>query len=195
MELYATPKSHFARKIRLLLDHWQQPYQLIDVGNVAGADPAQFDQNPAMQVPVLVDGDVWMLESDHIAGYLARKIDPADRFQVLTTNPDMLNARAVLNSIMANEVKLVLAKRTGLDPQPHLFFQKATTSIHHSLAWLEQRTDLFQTQQPSYAGFHLVCMWDHLDAYNTVELNYPKLAAVCAALSQSATVSASHPTA
>lgn len=193
MKLYATPKSHFSRKIRLLLDHWQQPYQLVDVGNVADIDPAQFDQNPAMQVPVLEDGDVWLLESDHIAAYLTRKIDPADRFRVLTTDPNHLNARALLNNIMANEVKLILAQRTGLDPQPHRFFQKAEKAIHHSLAWLENHADLFQTEHPTYADFHLVCMWDHLAHYNTVDLSYPRLDAICTRLAESPLVRASHP--
>ncbi|CAM2011555.1 glutathione S-transferase family protein [Acanthopleuribacter pedis] len=193
MKLFATPKSHFSRKIRLLLDHWEQPYQLIDVGNVATADPTQFHHNPAMQVPVLEDDGVVLLESDHIASYLTRKLDPADRFGVNTQQPDILNARAVMNNIMANEVKLILAARTGLDPKPHAYFQKAEQGIRHGLRWLEDHISLFQATQPSYADFHLICMWDHLDLYETVTLPYPQLRDIVAKRSQSAVIRASHP--
>ncbi|ATH09113.1 hypothetical protein BIY24_14520 [Halobacteriovorax marinus] len=38
MKLYATPRSHFSRKVRILLELYSIPYEFIDVGNVADSD-------------------------------------------------------------------------------------------------------------------------------------------------------------
>ena len=193
MKLFATPKSHFSRKVRLLLDHMDLKYELVDVGNVAKGAPAKFSGNPAMSVPVLEDGQVWLIESDHIAAYLARTYGGDDPYQVLTDDTDILNARAVMNGIMGNEVKLVLSARTGLDPGPHAYFQKAKSAIGQGLAWLESRTDLFQDDALTYAQFHFLSMWDHLVLYDLVALDYPKLRGVAAVLSQNETTRRSMP--
>src|SRR4051794_10990584 len=108
MQLLATRLSHYSRKLRILLDHYGLAYELVDVGNVASPDLGQFDGNPLMKVPVLRDQGRWLIESDHIAAYLARTYDPSDRYEVLTTDLATLNARAVLNGIMAEEVKVIL---------------------------------------------------------------------------------------
>ena len=34
MKLYFTPRSHFSRKVRMLLQAWRLEVELIDVGNV-----------------------------------------------------------------------------------------------------------------------------------------------------------------
>lgn len=125
MRLYATPLSHYSRKVRLLLDHYEVEYDLVSPGDVSGTDAARFGDNPVMKVPVLEDGDTRLLDSDHIAQYVARKYDPADRFGVLTTDPETLNLRAVMNAVMQEEVKLILAARTGLETTEPPFFRKA----------------------------------------------------------------------
>ena len=175
MKLIATPRSHFSRKVRLLLDHLGLPYELIDVGNVAADELEQFAGNPVMGVPVLEDGDVWMIESDHIARYIAKKYDANDRFAALTEHTDQLNARAVMNGVMANEVKLILSARMGLDPDDHAYFRKAKSSIKQGLSWLEGRPGLFSSDDLSYADFHFISMWDHLELYGLVALDYPSL--------------------
>ena len=175
MKLLATPKSHFSRKVRLLLDHLGLEYELVDVGNVAANALDQFGGNPVMGVPVLEDDSAWLIESDHIAAYLVRAYDPQDRYQVLTHQVDHLNARAVMNGIMNNEVKLILSARTGLDPKPHEYFRKAESSIYGCLAWLEERSHLFDSDELTYSHFHFISLWDHLDLYGLFELNYPNL--------------------
>jgi len=182
MQLLATRLSHYSRKVRILLDHYGLAYELVDVGNVASPDPAQFDGNPLMKIPVLKDQGRWLIESDHIAAYLVRTYDPTDRYEVLTTDPATLNARAVLNGVMAEEVKVILAERTGLDTAPHAFFHKARAAIDQGLRWLEARAASFRPAQPRYLEFHLVCLWDHLTHYQLVPLDYPGLASVAAAL-------------
>jgi len=172
MKLYYTPKSHFARKLRILIDAWNIKVEFIDVGDVA--DTEKFGDNPLMKVPALVDGDLCVIDSDNIAQYLTQKYDKKDQFEVLTTDVHVLNARAVMNGIMSAEVEILLAQRTGIDITKYNRFDKMLDTINSGLKWLEQNVAIFP-KHPTYLGFHLVSMWDHLDQYAPIELNYPKL--------------------
>lgn len=189
IKLYYTPRSHFARKVRILLDAWKHPVELFDVGNVASSEA--FGGNPLMKVPALVDGETTMWESDHIATYLVRKLDPHDTYDVLTRDVDTLNARAALNGIMNAEVSVILARRTGIDTGQYTRFTKILESIHRSLQWLEESA-VFPTK-PSYLGFHLVCVLDHLRLYELVELDYPRLTKIANQLSSLPYVAKSAP--
>jgi len=173
MKLYYTPKSHFARKVLILINAYGIDVQLIDVGNVALSTEI-FGGNPLMKVPTLVIDELWIIDSDNIAQYLVRKYDSQDRFEVLTTDINTLNARAVINGIMSAEVEILLAQRTGLDTSTYQRFDKMTESIKMGLDWLEDNVAIFTTK-PTYLNFHLVCMWEHLSLYTKFELNYPKL--------------------
>ena len=168
MKLYYTPKSHFARKVRILLNAWGVDVELIDVGNVG--DSESFGGNPLMKVPTLAIGDEWVIGSDHIAQYLVGKYDSEDTYSVLSTDTDALNAREVLNGIMSTEVEILLAQRSGIETSQYSRFDKMFDSITSSLDWLEQNATLF-SEKPNYLNFHLVCMWDHLELYTTVDLS------------------------
>jgi glutathione S-transferase len=176
MKLFYTPRSHFTRKVRILSKALQIDIELIDAGNAADSDPALFGPNPLMKVPTLVDGEQIVFESDHIAGYLVRRHDPADRFGVLTADADTLNARAVMNGVMAAEAELILAARTGIDTAAHRRFDKMRESVRNGLSWLDAHHGLFPSE-PSYLTFHAVSMWDHLAYYGLFELHYPQLRA------------------
>lgn len=195
MHLYATPLSHFSRKIRLLLDHLKLQYDFIDVGNVADQQLSQFHGNPLLSVPVLLDGDRWIIESDHIAEYVVRNYDPDDRFEVLASDWQQLNVRAVMNGIMANETKLILSKRTGLDPSGHAYFEKARAVIKNSLAWIGENADVFNAEQPKYLEFHFISMWDHLNHYGLVNMEHASLASIAEALTSIDVVQKSAPAA
>lgn len=192
MELFYTPRSHFSRKVRLLLDGWGVSADLRDVGNVADAAAEPFGPNPLLKVPTLVDGSTVVFDSDHIASYLTRKHDPADRFAVLTADTNLLNARAVMNGIMSAEVELLLARRTGIETSGLARFDKVLTSIRAGLGWLESHASLVPGT-PTYTGFHLVSVWDHLALYGVVELDYPSLHELVKQLSESDLVARSAP--
>jgi len=174
MKLYYTPRSHFSRKVRILLNAWNVSAELIDIGNVGDSNRELFGPNPLMKVPALVDGHLTVLDSDHIAAYLTRKFDPEDSFGVLTSDVELLNMRAVLNGAMAAEVEIILSRRSGMDTSAHRRFDKIFDSIRSGLEWVEDRA-LLIPQQPSYLGFHLVCLWEHLIVYKVLDLSYPNL--------------------
>lgn len=193
MELHYTPRSHFSRKVRLLLAALELNVELVDVGNVADDNPKLFASNPLMKVPVLVHQNNTIFDSDHIAIYLSRHLVPNDPFHVLTSDAQLLNARAVMNGIMNAEVSLILAKRTGIQVENLQRFKKLKASIIGGLQWLESQRALF-SKQPSYTCFHLVSMWDHLALYDMVPLPYPQLKALVEQLSEQDYVAASKPT-
>ncbi len=112
----------FYPKVRILLDQYEVPYDLVDVGNVAAKDLDKFAGNPLQKIPVLIDGSTWLVDSDHIASYLVRKLDPGDRFGVDVTDVTRLNVRAILNGLMLDEVKLILGARTGRADRPVRIF-------------------------------------------------------------------------
>lgn len=192
MQLIYTPRSHFSRKVRILLAALGLEVALLDAGNVADSHPPAFGRNPLMKVPTLVDAGRVVFDSDHIAAYIVRAHDPRDRFDVLAVDTDVLNARAVLNGIMAMEVELILAERTGINTRVHRRFWKMRESLAHGLAWLEENSAVFDGD-PCYLGFHLTSMWDHLELYRLAELTFPGLRRHVEAYSALPFVAASRP--
>lgn len=174
MQLHYTPRSHFARKVRILLRALQLEVELLDAGNAGDSDPARFGPNPLLKVPTLVDGDRVVFESDHIAAYLVRRFDPDDRFGVLSTDVDALNLRAVMNGVMAAEAELILAERSGTDTRAHRRFDKLRAGMQHGMAWLEAHHAALP-HAPSYLAFHAVALWDHLQLYGLLEGEFPHL--------------------
>jgi glutathione S-transferase len=148
--------------------------ELLDIGDVAECNAPLFGPNPLMKVPTLVDGKTFIFESDHIAQYIVRTYDPSDRFRVLTTDSQELNARAVMNGVMATEVELILAARTGMNTKSHRRFDKMRESITAGLHWLNRHADIFPAE-PTYLGFHLAAMWDHLELYAVCALEFPNV--------------------
>jgi len=193
MQLVATPASHFARKVRLLLDHYGLAYDLVDAGNVAAFDEDKFAGNPLMLVPVLNDGDLTVYDSDHIAAYLVRKHDPADHYGVLTSDVRELNARAVLNGMMSAETRLVLGARTGLKTENHPFFDKARAVFTKGFEWLDANVDLFNAETPRYLDFHLISSFDHMECYGLATPVQPALRALRDQLRAHASIAASSP--
>ncbi len=174
MKLIYTPRSHFSRKVRILVDAWGVDVELVDAGNVAAHDPNQFGGHPLLAVPTLQDGDTAVYDSDHIAHYLHQRFDPEDRFRVVDHRVDSMNARAIMNGIMTAEVQVILAERTGIDTTTYERFAKLRAVIARGLDWLEARSALFEGPA-TYAGFHLTAMWDHLALYDVVPLAHPGL--------------------
>ena len=177
MKLHGTPLSHFTRKIRILAAELAIPLDFVRERTVMSTSAEAYANNPLLRVPALVDGDVTLIESDHIARYLVARHDPADRLGVRSESVEDLNRLAVINGVMASEVTPILATRGGLDITGAVYFDKLLASIDSGLAWLDARTD------PDAPGFDyrdltLVCAWQHLAHYGLRPLDpYRRLAA------------------
>lgn len=178
IQLVGTPLSHFTRKVRIVAAELAIPLDFQTMPGLLSTTPDEYASNPLMRVPILVDGEQRIIESDHIVRYLVGRFDAADRLGVKNDTPDALNRLAVLNGVMANEVVLIMAKRGGLEEiDKVVYFQKLTAAIDGALAWLDARTE------PEAAGFDYrdivtICMWQHLGYYGLRPLEaYGRLAA------------------
>lgn len=197
MDLYYTPLSHYARKVRVLLDLYKAPYTLINIKNVAETNLSLFENNPLMKIPVLRHEDEWIIDSDSIAHFIVQALDPSDRYNVLSPTIDDMNFRAILNGIMDAEVKYILAKRTGIPVADYPFFDKALLTISRGLEWidewLEQNLNTTTDSSLHYKDIHLICAWEHLEHSNIIELNYPNIKAHISQLAQLDEIASSSP--
>ena len=160
MRLYYTPRSHFSRKVRILISALGLEVELIDVGNVGNLSKDMFGSNPLMKVPTLVDNECTIFDSDHIAQYLVRKYSRSDPFNVLTADIIFLNARAVMNGAMSAGVEIVLAERSGIDTNVYERFDKLRAIITNSFDWLEANAKALELLDSpvDYTNFHLTCL-------------------------------------
>ncbi len=181
LRLVSTPLSHFGRKPRILLDLYGISYDFIDVGNVALTKaPTETGGHPLMKVPVLEHGKEWMMESDHISGYIVDQFDASksDKYRVWTRDIFDLNARAMMNGIMTDEVKVIAAGRHQVPVKNYSYFNKCYDSVKHGMQWLETHNEKMATtvKSPVYRDFHLVCLWEHLAYCDFIPLTpYPRL--------------------
>lgn len=78
IELYDHPLSGNCYKVRLLLSHLGVPYERITVDIFKGENKTEeFKKlNPNLKIPVIIDGDFVMWESNAILLYLAKKYSP-----------------------------------------------------------------------------------------------------------------------
>jgi len=88
--LYDNAFSPFARKVRMVLEHKGLAFETVD--GLAGSDHERLAAlNPRLEVPVLVDGDLVVVNSAHIVAYLEHRYperavypaDPAARVEAL----------------------------------------------------------------------------------------------------------------
>lgn len=82
LTLYDNPFSPFARKVRMVLEHKGLAFESVD-GLAPAAHVRLAAVNPRVEVPVLVDGDLVVVNSAHIVAYLehsqpGRPVYPGD---------------------------------------------------------------------------------------------------------------------
>jgi len=165
LQLIGTPLSHFTRKLRILLAELGVAFEFVRAPGVLAPAAATYGGNPLLRVPTLVDGEVTLIDSDHIARYLVRKHDPGDRLGVCSDQVRDLNRLALVNGIMANEVVLILARRGGLtDLDGVAYFRKLTAAIDNALAQLDHDVDV-DAPGFDYGDIATICMWQHINHY------------------------------
>jgi glutathione S-transferase len=193
MKLHGTPLSHFTRKIRILLDELDVPFEMVWTPGVLADSAEAYGDNPLMRIPTLVDGATTVVDSDHIARYLVGRFDAEDRFGVRSERVVDMNRLAVTSGVMANEVVLILARRGGLeDLESVTYFRKLFAAIGNGLAWLDARVD--DDPRFDWRDIALVCMWQHLAHYKLVDLApYPKIAARVARFADRSSVASTAP--
>jgi glutathione S-transferase len=145
MKLYSHPLSNNGYKITLLLSFLEQNYELVNV-NLVNDDQktAEFlTMHPLGQVPVLVDGDVTIWDSQAILVYLARKYE-----NWLQLQPEAIAQINSWLSFASKELAIGLASARGhylfggkdikFINRLNIDIEKATLLAHNSLQVLNQ---------------------------------------------------------
>ncbi|MBL4864941.1 MAG: glutathione S-transferase [Pseudomonadales bacterium] len=153
--LYRHPLSGNSHRVEVLLSLLGLEATLVDVDLMAGEQrqPEFLKLNPNGQVPVLVDGDVLLTESNAILVYLATKYDVNRRW--LPTEPLAAAKVQQFLSITANEIlhgpaaaRLVTLFGAGLD------HEAVIASAHKTLAYINthlQDQDWLAGDEPTLA--------------------------------------------
>jgi glutathione S-transferase len=145
MKLYGTYPSHFTRKVRIVLAELGIPYEFEVLAGLMLTGPEHFAQNPLHQLPILVDGNKNIIESDIICEYLIEKFGAKNttglnRFLPSPENKyDDLKRLAIMNGAMSAGVKLIRAKRSEIpNYENFVFFKQEREALLKALEWLNQ---------------------------------------------------------
>lgn len=143
MKLFGTNPSHFTRKVRILLQELQQPYEFVVLKQLMEVGSDKFGGNPLQMFPVLEDGATKLFESDIICEYLCDKYgkaSPVNSFLPSAENKYAdLKRMAVMNGVMASGVKLIRAMRSEIPNYLEFpFFRQEKAAISEGLEWLDK---------------------------------------------------------
>lgn len=128
IKLYSTQLSGHGHRVELLLKMLGLDYQFIDTPASIRLTDAFYQLNPMQQIPVLIDGDLVLTDSNAILVYLAKKYAPQSHW----LPEDPIGAAQVQKwlSIAAGEVKFGAAVARAIV----LFKQKNDLTNAQSIA-------------------------------------------------------------
>ena len=177
LRLHFTQGSFFSRKVRIVLAE----KGLLFESRVEGASRQRSAEsfaaiNPVLKVPVLIDGDLTLFESDLIIEYLLRKYpgnapdSATPPLAVGMTRPEHhwedAKTLAVLNDAADTMLNLRYWKANGLAVEAVDYGRKQQTRFHSCLDWLEEKatSEGFIPEVFSIQDIALICTLDYVDA-------------------------------
>ena len=137
MKVYGTYPSHFTRKVRIVLQELQVPYEFSILTNLMAVGEEHFANNPLHQLPILVDGTRKLVESDLICEYLIEKYG-REQMSIYPEGDIIAHKQrlAIMNGGMDSGVKIIRGQRNGISAD-YPFFQQERGALQASLRWLD----------------------------------------------------------
>jgi glutathione S-transferase len=176
LRLLHTLGSPFARKVRIALAEKGLEYEK-DVESAAKRPLDVFSaQNPSLEVPVLLDGDVTIFESNLILEYLLRTYpgnapgSPQPPLAATLTRPaqhwEDAKTLAVLESMADTMVNLRFYRSSGVEVGQAAYGRRQQRRFNACLDWLEKRAtpEGFIPGVFSFQDINLICPLGYLDA-------------------------------
>jgi glutathione S-transferase len=141
--------SPFARKVRIVLHEKGLDYEP-DVNDAVRPIEEIQELNPNLAVPILIDGDLTLFESNLIIDYLLRTYPgtapnaPADPpLAPSMTRPDRhwedAKTLATIETFANSMVNLRLMAPDGITPDTSAYMARQATRVQRCLDWLERR--------------------------------------------------------
>ncbi len=164
MKLIGSTTSPYVRRIRLLLA--DTPYEFVNLDIYGEGRDELRRNNPALKIPMLVDGDQEVYDSRVIARYLSQKLG------LPSLSWDQENQLTLIDAANDSCVILLLSKRSGLDiEQDAMFYNIQRERIMTTLRTLSAMVDEGQFSDWHYPAICLFSLVDWLDFRSLVDFN------------------------
>lgn len=162
MKLIGSTTSPYVRRIRILLD--DESYEFVNLDIYGEGRDELRRNNPALKIPMLIDGDQEVYDSRVIARYISAK----QNLKPLTW--DQENQLTLIDAANDSCVTLLLSKRSGLDiEQDAMFYNLQRERIMTTLRTLAAMVDEGHFSAWSYPAICLYCLVDWLDFRELVD--------------------------
>jgi glutathione S-transferase len=186
--LVGRSSSHFTRTARLFALELGVAHAFRPVLDMTKREAAAYADNPALKVPVLVDGDGPLFGTENICRALARRSGQGARVVLRGDVPARVvaNAEEMILHAMASEVILIMAS----PEQPAS--PKVRASLENALGFLESNVEEVLAALPpdrvlSFCEAALFALVTHLPFRKIMDVSgYPRLHAFCARFGQRA---------
>lgn len=194
-KLWFSEGSPFARKVRIVLFEKGLEYQKDLLNGIRPTDTHRTI-HPGLMVPVLVDGDVTLFESNLIIDYLLRTYpeNPPDMphppLVASLTRPerhwDDAKTLAILETLANSIANFKLLRDEGATPERYPYLQRHLERVESCLDWLEGQAtaDGFVPGWFSIMDINLICPIMYAEKRKIIELRgKPKLESILARFS------------
>jgi glutathione S-transferase len=176
--LVGRSSSHFTRTARIFALELGVAHTFRPVLDMTVTDAANYGNNPALKVPILVDEEGPLFGTENICRELARRSGKRAQVALRGDVPDrrVANAEELILHAMSSEVILIMS---GKDAPP----PKVRPSLENALAFLEDNLDGVRAALPpdrllSFCETSLFCLVTHLPFRKIMEATgYPNLQA------------------
>jgi glutathione S-transferase len=176
LTLLHTLGSPFARKVRIVLEEKGLEYEK-DIQSASKRPLEIFSaQNPSLTIPVLIDGETTIFESNLIVEYLLTTYpgnapgSPKPPLAATLTRPDHrwedAKTLAVLESMANTMVNMRFYSASGVDVKDVAYGRRQQRRFNACLDWLEKRATAegFIPGVFSLQDIGLICPLGYLDA-------------------------------
>ena len=154
MKLIGSNTSPYVRRLRLWLEGINYEFAALNIFEGEGRDTLK-SHNPALRVPMLINGDQQIFDSRVIFRYLSHKLGrPA-----LTW--DQENSLTVIDAANDTFVSLLLLSRSGVDvDQQTLFFNLQHERVERTMTELDAQVADGKFETWDYPAICLFCLVD-----------------------------------
>ena len=189
LTLVGRSSSHFTRTARIFALELGVPFAFRPVLDITARDPAAYGGNPALKVPVLLDGDGPLNGTENICRAIALRSGLGARVVLRGAVDDRLvaNAEEMILHAMAAEVILISAGFAGAGTSAP---PKVRPSLENALAFLDAHVDRLRAALPpdrvlSFCETALFCVVTHLPFRKVMSVDaYPRLLSFCDAFGE-----------
>ena len=184
LKIVGRSSSHYTRVVLLHAELLGLQWSLQPVDDLQGQDPEKYAGNPAMKIPVLVDGSTTLFGTQNICRALCHRAPAQARARLRdeSGSPMLQNAQELVWHCMAAQVQLVMGTVLSALPAESPYFTKIRAGLEGSLAWLDDRADALLPDRLGPAVISpleitLFCLMEHLTFRPTVDAGkYERLA-------------------